>query len=77
MTTKEIEEYINELKAQAAANGEKKLTLVAQDIADELGLKNRFPMICSAMYNCMKSNDLIIYAPPKGKSNKVEIKYCL
>lgn len=75
MTTREIEKYIIDLKNKAKANGEKYITILAQDVADELELEKRFPSICHAMYNCMKTNDEVIYAPPSGLSNRVEIKY--
>ncbi len=77
MTTKEIEKYILDLKKDAMIKGEKNITIVAQDIADNLNIEKRFPMICHAMYNCMTTDDEVIYAPPSGLSNKVEIKYYL
>ncbi len=77
MEIREIEEYINTLKSEARNNGVNYITLVAQDVADELDLEKRFPSICHAMYNCMKTDDEVIYAPPSGLSNRVEIKYYL
>ena len=77
MSIKEIENYIIDLKSELKNNGETSIIIVAQDLADELDLEQRFPSICHAMYNCMKSNDEVIYAPPSGLSNRVEIKYYL
>ena len=77
VTTDDIREYINKLKANAKANGKHTLVLIARDIHNDLELKSRYPMVCNAMRQCMNSGDLILFQPPKGNSSTLEIEYKL
>lgn len=77
MTTSEIREYIKTLKLTAKDNGKSILILTARDIHGELNLKNRYPMVCNAMRQCMNDNDVILFQPPKGNSSTLEIEYKL
>ncbi len=77
MTTKEIKEYIENKKNQYAKNGASVYRCKASDIAHELGLKNRFPMICSAMNQCRTIDDKVIHETPSGQSSTYEIEYKL
>ena len=75
MTTKEIREYIESLKANAKQSGKNSLVLTARDVHGALKLKSRYPMVCNAMRHCMKKNDVILFQPPKGNSSTLEIEY--
>ena len=68
-------EYIIKQKQQAKQNGLSEITLICNDIQKALGVSNRTPSICAAMYDCMSANDEILFAPPSGKSTTVKIKY--
>ncbi len=75
MTTAEIKRYIDELKSQSKNNGKEYIVLIARDIANELGLKKRYPMICNAMRQAMSPDDEILFSPASGYSSTLEIKY--
>ncbi len=75
MSTAEIKNYIDNLKCQAKESGKDSLVLIARDISTELGLKQRYPMICNAMRQSMMPNDEIIFSPASGYSSTLEIKY--
>lgn len=77
MTTNDIREYILAQKNNAKERGIKKLVLVARDIHRDLNLKQRYPMVCNAMRDCMQSGDKILFQPPKGNSSTLEIEYYL
>lgn len=68
-------EYINKEKQQAKQAGLSEIILVCNDIQKSLGISNRTPSICTAMYDCMSANDEVLFAPPSGKSTTVKIKY--
>jgi hypothetical protein len=77
ITTKDIFDHINEVKAIAKAEGKSKLTLLSRDIHKDLNLTSRYPMVCNAMRQCMKDGDRILFQPPKGNSSTLEIEYTL
>ena len=77
MTTKEIILYIEKRKKEYAENGASVYRCKASDIAYELGLKNRFPMICSAMNQCKNYDDIVVHETPSGQSSTYEIEYKL
>ena len=77
MTTENIRRYIKQIKVDARASGKTMLVLTAREIHKELGLKNRFPMVCNAMRDCMEKNDIILFQPPKGNSSTLQIEYKL
>ena len=77
ITTDEIRDYIENLKKEAKENGKSSVVLIARDIHRELNLKSRFPMVCNAMRQCMREDDVIIFQPPKGNSSTLEIEYKL
>ena len=68
-------EYINFRKAQAREAGMAYVDLLCNDIQKELGIINRAPAICTAMYACCGPKDQVLYAPPSGKSTTVKIRY--
>ena len=77
VTMDDIREYILEQKRIAKENGEKVLELRSGDIHNDLGLKNRHPMVCNAMRQCMNQGDVILYQPPKGNGTTLRIEYKL
>lgn len=77
VTTKDICDYINNLKKLAKADGKSILILISRDIHRELNLTSRYPMVCNAMRQCMQESDCILFQPPKGNSSTLEIEYKL
>lgn len=73
--TQQARDYINERKAEARQNGLSEIVLVCNDIQQALGLINRAPLVCNAMYQCMKDGDEILHPTPSGKSTTIKIKY--
>ena len=77
MTTKEIKEYIQKLKANAKEAGHKVIVLRSGDIHKDLNLKNSMPSVCNAMRQCMEPLDVVKHTTPSGKSSTIEIEYKL
>lgn len=77
VTTRDICEYIQKRKSMAKAEGKEKLVLISREIHKDLQLQSRFPMVCNAMRQCMKADDIILFQPPKGNSSTLEIEYKL
>ena len=77
MSTNDIKEYIDKQKNAAKESGKIELVLRSGDIHNELGLKQRHPQVCNAMRQCMQSEDIILYQPPKGNGTTLQILYKL
>ena len=77
MTTSDIREYILEQKRIAKESGKTELVLRSGDIHNDLELKQSHPPVCNAMRQCMQSEDVILYQPPKGNGTTLQIKYKL
>ncbi len=77
VTTNDIREYISEQKRNSKEMGEKVLELRSGDVHNDLGLKNRHPIVCNAMRQCMNPGDVILYQPPKGNGTTLRIEYKL
>ena len=77
MTTTEIKAYIEEQKRIAKDTGKTELVLKSGEVHNDLELKQRHPQVCNAMRQCMKSEDVILYQPPKGNGTTLQIKYKL
>lgn len=75
VTTPEIKVFIEKRIEDAFANGENEITIKAIDIHKAMGLKSRYPMVCNAMRQCMKENDMVVFEPESGFSSTLEIKY--
>lgn len=75
--TQQARDYILDQKNRALSEGEISITLLCNDIQKALGVANRTPCICTAMYDCMKPGDEILSAPASGKSTTVLVKYYL
>lgn len=77
LSVNDVYNYILKIFQNAKAEGLKYIELISGDIHRDLGLVQRMPTVCSAMYKLKKPNDIIIYSPPKGKGSKLHIKYYL
>ena len=77
MSTKEIREYIQQLKNTAKSQGKTTLILRSGDIHKDLNLKHWMPPVCAAMYQMMLDGDKILHTTPSGKSSTIEIQYFL
>ncbi|OQB16098.1 MAG: hypothetical protein BWY15_00227 [Firmicutes bacterium ADurb.Bin193] len=77
LTTYEIRNYIRGILVETKEKGKSEIVLISGHIHKELNLINCMPPVCDAMYSIKKKKDKIIYAPPKGKSSRLEIKYYL
>jgi nickel-dependent lactate racemase len=77
MTINEICEHITKLKCNTKMSGKSKIIMISEDLHRELGLKNRMPSVCRAMYRCMRENDKILNVTPTGFSSTIEIEYNL
>ncbi|MBP3591905.1 MAG: hypothetical protein J6K14_05420 [Clostridia bacterium] len=75
--TQKAREYITMSKMKAKESGEKELILLCNDIQKALKVTQRPASICTAMYDSMSINDEVVFAPPKGKSTTLKIKYYL
>ncbi len=62
-------------KERARQEGRTEIVLLCNDIQKQMGVVNRAPAVCTAMYECMGKNDVVLYAPSSGKSTAVKIKY--
>lgn len=75
--TKELRDYIENQKNIAKNNGKKYIILRANDIHRNNHLKNRIPLVCNAMRQCMGDGDVVLHETPSGCSSSLEIKYFL
>lgn len=75
ISTKDIRAYIQKLLMDAFQSAEPYIDLLSKDIHKQLGLKNRYPMVCSAMYHFKTGSDAVLTAPPKGNGATVKIRY--
>ena len=73
--TARTRDYIREQKQLAKRAGNKEIVLLCNDIQKALGVTNRTPSVCTAMYACMNPGDEVLFAPPSGKSTTVKIRY--
>ncbi len=77
VTTADIRAYIGALKRAAGDMGDPTLVLRAWDVHQALHLRNRLPMVCNAMRQCMGENDRVLYETKSGYSSSLEIEYAL
>lgn len=80
-TTEDFEKFIRFKFDIAIKEGKDYIDIVSGDIHRELGEypgeNHRMPCCCDAMYSLMKSDDIIIDAPKKGKGATLKIRYKL
>jgi hypothetical protein len=77
MPIAEIRKYICNILEQKKLIGENTYVLRAGDIQKELGIVNATPSVCDAMTKKINYKYEIIFAPPKGKSTRLTVKYYL
>ncbi|SFQ05112.1 DUF6884 domain-containing protein [Caldicoprobacter faecalis] len=77
ITTEDIRQYIEKLLQEAKRKGYDYIELVSGDIHKQLGLKDRMPQVCSAMYQKMMPGDKVLHTTPSGKSSTIKIRYYL
>lgn len=77
MPIDEIRAYIDRLLKQMKSEGKTTYILCAGDLQKELGIVNATPTVCDAMTKKINYNYEILFAPPKGKSTKLTVKYFL
>lgn len=75
--TADVRNYIMAQKREAAARGERELVFKASAIHRTLKMKNRIPLVASAMRQCMAEGDEVLHDTPSGKSSTLEIRYWL
>lgn len=72
-----VKDYIMKLKQEATARGDDFIELISNDVHNALKLKNRMPIVCNAMKQCMRENDMVIHQTASGYSSTLTIKYFL
>ena len=75
--TKDIRDYIEAQKVEARNRGEEFIVLRASDLHRINRLRNGMPIVCNAMRQCMRVNDIVLHQTPSGYSSSLEIKYFL
>lgn len=73
----DILHFILDTLLQHQQRGEQSCTLVSGEIHKAMGLSNKMPSVCSAMYKAMGSGDVILHTTPSGKSSTIRICYQL
>ena len=74
-STGDVREHIRRLLRSAAAEGRRTVILRAGDVQQAMGMKNRVPMVCNAMRQCMGKDDVVLHQTPSGNSTTLEIQY--
>lgn len=72
-----IRKFIQDLFDQQRANGLNECILTSGEIHRDMGLKNKMPSVCMAMYQLMGEKDEILHTTPSGKSSTIQIRYYL
>ena len=75
--TADIRHFILEILLQHQQRGEQSCTLVSGEIHRAMGLSNKMPSVCSAMYQTMEAGDVVLHTTPSGKSSTIKICYQL
>lgn len=81
MTSDIFRKEIERLMDEAKENGCKYVDIISGDVHRNVGgypgRKHNMPSCCTVMYSMMKSQDKILYSPPKGKGATLEIRYII
>ena len=75
--TADIRHFILEILLQHQQCGKQNCTLVSGEIHKAMGLSNKMPSVCSAMYQTMEAGDVVLHTTPSGKSSTIKICYQL
>lgn len=76
-TQSSISSYINQILQESRRRGEKTCVLVSGNIHKGMGLSNKMPSVCNAMYKAMKQGDRVVKTTPSGYSSTITIEYQL
>lgn len=77
LRTVDIVRYIHQRLAQHQAEGETSCTLISGEIHKSMGLNNKMPSVCNAMYQAMGPKDVVLHTTPSVKSSTIQICYQL
>lgn len=69
--------YLKDKFEQTKKNNRKEITIRSGEIHSELGLKDRMPTVCNAMYKLQTPKDEVVEKPNKGYGARLVIKYFL
>jgi len=75
--TSEIKDFIQEIFKKSGNDGLDYVDIVSGQIHNKMGLNNKLPSVCSAMYKLVKKDDIILHTTPSGKSSTIKIRYFL
>ena len=75
--TQRAKDYIMACKNEAIKLGNDNVVLKCNDIQKALGVSNRAPIVCHAMYDSMQPGDEVLSAPASGFSTTVTVQYLL
>lgn len=75
--TADIVCYLLRTLAQYQEQGEASCMLTSGAIHKAMGLKNKMPSVCNAMYQVMEPGDVVVHTTPSGKSSTIQICYRL
>ena len=73
----DVVQYLSDKFEQAKKNNKEEITIRSGEIHSELGLKDRMPTVCNAMYKLQKPRDEVVEKPNKGYGARLVIKYFL
>ena len=76
-STSDVRAFIAKELGLRRSEGAEFCILVAGDIHRAMGLRDRFPTVCSAMYQSMRDDDEVLFETPSKKSSTIRIKYYL
>lgn len=75
ITTDNIREHIDTVLRRAETRGLEYIDLISGEIHRTLGLENRMPSVCAAMYKVKSLQDEVLHTTPSGKSSTITIRY--
>lgn len=73
----DVVQYLSDKFEQAKKNNKEEITIRSGEIHSELGLKDRMPTVCNAMYKLQTPRDEVVEKPNKGYGARLVIKYFL
>ena len=73
----DVVRYLKDKFEQAKKNNKEEIIIRSGEIHSELGLKDRMPTVCNAMYKLQTSKDEVVEKPNKGYGSRLVIKYLL
>jgi len=73
----DVVRYLKDKFEQTKKNNKEEITIRSGEIHSELGLKDRMPTVCNAMYKLQTSKDEVVEKPNKGYGARLVIKYLL